>query len=192
MAPPFVNQSCDPFLPRSAECVVGSYVDYSIKVEGPSDITAGIDFAKKNNIRLIIRTSPSTIVWGTVTDIDVGNTGHDFNGKSTGPGALSLWTHHLKDIEFKDWSDKHYTGKAVKMGAGVQGFEINKAAFDKGLQVVTGSCPTVGVAGGYSQGGGHSALTSAHGMAADQVRTQNRHPSSMNQTDSKRFSNGKS
>jgi len=59
------------------------------------------------------------------------------------------------------------------MGAGVQGFEINKAAFDKGLQVVTGSCPTVGVAGGYSQGGGHSALTSAHGMAADQVRPRN-------------------
>ena len=61
MAPPFVNQSCDPFLPRSADCVVGSYVDYSIRVEGPSDITAGIDFAKKNNIRLIIRTLASTI-----------------------------------------------------------------------------------------------------------------------------------
>lgn len=75
----------------------------------------------------------------------------------------------MKDIEFKDYSDKHYTGKAVKMGAGVQGFEVNKAAFEQGLQVVTGSCPTVGVAGGYSQGGGHSALTSAHGMAADQV-----------------------
>jgi hypothetical protein len=77
--------------------------------------------------------------------------------------------HHLKDIEFSDWTDKHYNGKAVKMGAGVQGFEVSKAAFDQGLQVVTGSCPTVGVAGGYSQGGGHSALTSLHGMAADQV-----------------------
>jgi len=61
MAPPFVNQSCDPFLPRSADCVVGSYVDYSIKVEGPSDITAGIDFAKKNNIRLIIRMFASLV-----------------------------------------------------------------------------------------------------------------------------------
>lgn len=40
---------------------MGSYVDYSIKVEGPSDITAGIDFAKKNNIRLIIRTFASTV-----------------------------------------------------------------------------------------------------------------------------------
>ena len=79
--------------------------------------------------------------------------------------------HHLKDIEFKEWSDEHYSGKAVKMGAGVQGFEINKAAFDQGLQLVTGSCPTVGIAGGYSQGGGHSALTSLHGMAADQVIT---------------------
>lgn len=56
MAPPFVNQSCDPFLPRSADCVVGSYVTYSIKVDGPSDITAGIKFASDNNIRLVIRT----------------------------------------------------------------------------------------------------------------------------------------
>lgn len=124
--------------------------------------------------------------------MNAGNTGHDFNGKSTGPGALSLWTHNLKDIEFKDWSDKHYTGKAVKMGAGVQGFEINKAAFDKGLQVVTGSCPTVGVAGGYSQGGGHSALTSAHGMAADQVRPHDRHQLEWIKLTQKRFSNWKS
>jgi hypothetical protein len=56
MAPPFVNQSCDPFLPRSADCVVGTYVTYSIKVDGPSDVTAGIKFASDNNIRLVIRT----------------------------------------------------------------------------------------------------------------------------------------
>jgi hypothetical protein len=56
MSPPFVNQSCDPFLPRSADCVVGTYVTYSIRVDGPSDVTAGIKFASDNNIRLIIRT----------------------------------------------------------------------------------------------------------------------------------------
>lgn len=99
--------------------------------------------------------------------------------------------HHLKDIEFKEWSDERYSGKAVKMGAGVQGFEINKAAFDQGLQVVTGSCPTVGIAGGYSQGGGHSALTSLHGMAADQVIIRGRQPKRVNKADPTRFSNGR-
>jgi hypothetical protein len=37
------------------------------------------------------------------------------------------------------------------------------------LQVVGGECPTVGIAGGYSQGGGHSALASRYGLGADQV-----------------------
>jgi hypothetical protein len=100
--------------------------------------------------------------------------------------------HYLKDIEFSDWSDKHYSGKAVKMGAGVQGFEVNKAAFDQGLQVVTGSCPTVGVAGGYSQGGGHSALTSLHGMAADQVIAHDNNHNPTITADTDRYSNGRS
>ena len=55
------------------------------------------------------------------------------------------------------------------MGAGVQGFEAYAAANAQGLQVVGGECPTVGLAGGYTQGGGHSALASRHGLAADQA-----------------------
>lgn len=36
-----------------------------------------------------------------------------------------------------------------------------------GLVVVGGECPSVGLAGGYTQGGGHSALSTAFGLAAD-------------------------
>ena len=39
----------------------------------------------------------------------------------------------------------------------------------KGLVVVTGECPTVGLAGGYTQGGGHSALSTQFGLGADQT-----------------------
>lgn len=53
------------------------------------------------------------------------------------------------------------------MGAGVQGFEAYEAAHAKELAVVGGECPTVGIAGGYTQGGGHSALASKFGLAAD-------------------------
>lgn len=77
--------------------------------------------------------------------------------------------HHLKNISISDYSDAHYTGKAIKLGAGVQGFEAYAAADAQGLQVVGGECPTVGIAGGYTQGGGHSALASKHGLAADQT-----------------------
>lgn len=92
-----------------------------------------------------------------------------YNGKSTGAGALGIWMHNLQSIDISDWKDPHYTGKAIKMGAGVMGIDAYHAADAQGLQVVGGECPTVGIAGGYSQGGGHSALASRYGLAADQT-----------------------
>ncbi|KAI4604481.1 hypothetical protein KJ359_000619 [Pestalotiopsis sp. 9143b] len=153
MAPFFANQSCDPFQPQSRPCELGNYVRYAVDVAGPEDIKSTIAFAQEKNIRFVIR-----------------NTGHDFNGRSTGAGALSVRTHGLKDINFIDeWVSETYTGSAVKVGAGVQGFEIVTAASDHGRVVITGECPTVGIAGGYSQGGGHSALSNAFGLSADNV-----------------------
>lgn len=90
--------------------------------------------------------------------------------RSTGAGALSARTHGLKDIDFIDeWVSETYTGSAVKVGAGVQGFEIVTAASGHGRVVITGECPTVGIAGGYTQGGGHSALSNAFGLSVDNV-----------------------
>jgi hypothetical protein len=44
---------------------------------------------------------------------------------------------------------------------------IVEALQGTGLVVVGGECPTVGLAGGYTQGGGHSALSTTFGLAAD-------------------------
>lgn len=49
-------------------------------------------------------------------------------GRSTGAGGLAIWTHNLKDTTVLDWSDANYTGKALRMGAGVQGFDAAEAA----------------------------------------------------------------
>ncbi len=152
MAPFFANGSCDPFHPVSKPCTLDNYIVYAVNVSKPEHISKAIQFTTEHNIRLVVR-----------------NTGHDYNGKSTGAGALGVWTHYLKDIKIADWKDKHYQGKAIKLGAGVQGFEAYAAADEQGLEVVGGECPSVGLAGGYSQGGGHSALASTHGLAADQV-----------------------
>ncbi|ESU07826.1 hypothetical protein FGSG_12127, partial [Fusarium graminearum PH-1] len=143
---------CDPFQPRIRPCELGNYVSYAIAAETTSDVQNAIAFARANHIRLVIR-----------------NTGHDYLGRSTGAGALGVWTHHLKNIEFVDWDDDTYTGNAVKLGAGVQGFEVLEAARSRGLVVVGGECPTVGIAGGYSQGGGHSALSTSFGLSVDNV-----------------------
>ncbi len=55
MAPFFVNQSCDPFLPPESPCELGNYVNYAVNVSKPSDIVKGLAFATEHNIRLVIR-----------------------------------------------------------------------------------------------------------------------------------------
>lgn len=72
-------------------------------------------------------------------------------------------------MEAIDWYDDSYRGKALKLAAGVQGCEVLDFASRYGLTAVVGHCPSVGVAGGYIQGGGHSSLTSKYGLAADQT-----------------------
>lgn len=57
----------------------------------------------------------------------------------------------------------------MKLGAGVEVYEAYEAAAAAGLAIVGGSCATVGVAGGFSQGGGHGPLNSRFGLGSDQV-----------------------
>src|SRR5690606_5715893 len=42
-------------------------------------------------------------------------------------------------------------------------------AGENGLRVTGGSCPSVGLAGGYTQGGGHGVLNNKYGLSADQA-----------------------
>ncbi|RWA06194.1 hypothetical protein EKO27_g8920 [Xylaria grammica] len=44
-----------------------------------------------------------------------------------------------------------------------------KRRASRGFRVVTGTCPDVGVVGGYTPGGGHGIFTSIYGMGADNV-----------------------
>ena len=153
MAPFFANQSCDPFLPASSRCILGTYVAYAVRVSSPSTINATLAFARTHNIRLVIR-----------------NTGHDYLGKSTGAGALAIWTHHLSNITVHQaYHSGVYTGPALTVGAGVQVHAAAEAAHAHNLVVVGANAVSAGLAGGYSQGGGHSQLTSTFGLAADQV-----------------------
>lgn len=75
----------------------------------------------------------------------------------------------MNDITYTQWSSNDYTGPAFKLGSGVQGYQILEAAHARNLVTITGECPTVGVAGGYTQGGGHSALSTSFGLGADQT-----------------------
>ncbi|KAL1595960.1 hypothetical protein SLS60_009650 [Paraconiothyrium brasiliense] len=154
MAPYFQNNTCSPFPNVNPDtCTLGNSPTYSINVTKAEDAIAGVKFAKQYNIRLVVK-----------------NTGHDYLGRSTGKGGLSLWTHNLKNIEFLDtYTNSNYTGSAVKMGAGVQGYDVLAAGEQNKKQIVAGYCPTVGVVGGYTQTSGFSALSGSYGLGADQA-----------------------
>lgn len=125
-----------------------------MNVSTVAHIQLALNIARNTNIRLVIK-----------------NTGHDFLGKSLGAGALSIWTHNLKDIEFIEHykSDSGYEGPVFKVAAGVVVRELYQAAEKYNVTVTGGICESVGFAGGYVAGGGHTPMSGFYGMAADNI-----------------------
>lgn len=148
----FTGETCDPFTDRSEPCTIGNYNAYTVDATNHQQVVDTLNFSKKHNIRFVIR-----------------NTGHDFWGRSIGYGGLAVRVSNLKSQKVLDWRDRHYDGPAFKMGAGMMGFEAQEVLEKHGLVMVAGYCPSVGPAGGFVQGAGHSPLSTIYGLAADQT-----------------------
>jgi hypothetical protein len=139
------------------------YPVYVINATLPEHVQAGVNFARENNVRLIVKAS-----------------GHDFRGRAVAPYALSIWTHNLLGLSYHETfqslggscfanSGKNaYSGPAITMAAG----ENNGAAFafanSHNLMIHVTGHATVGF-GGYITGGGHSLLSFQKGLAADGI-----------------------
>ncbi|WEW56366.1 hypothetical protein PRK78_001809 [Emydomyces testavorans] len=155
---PEKQQTCYIGGDRKIPCGQGRISRYSAVAHKPDHIQQAVRFAAKHNLRLVVK-----------------NTGHDFLGRSAAPESLQILTHFMKDIQFTNEfvpegkSDRRAVGSAVTIGAGVQLAELYKAVSEKDKTVVAGFAHTVGAAGGYIQGGGHSALGPWKGMAVDNV-----------------------
>ncbi|KAI9649057.1 hypothetical protein NHQ30_001624 [Ciborinia camelliae] len=153
MAWMFTNNTCNPFLPDTTACTLGNYVSYAVNATTANDVKEAVIFSNLFNIRLVIRGS-----------------GHDYNGKSTGAGALAVWTHHMTSLSLiESYTSSAYTGKAAVLGAGVSSIQAYRFSEANNGIIVAGNCPTVALAGGYSQGGGHGPLATKFGLAVDQV-----------------------
>ncbi|KAK2798236.1 hypothetical protein FQN51_007802 [Onygenales sp. PD_10] len=153
MSPLYQGETCMPQNGNTSTCELGGFPSYSVKATTIAQVQLAINFARNLNIRLVVH-----------------NTGHDFLGKSTGAGSLSIWTHNLKQIRFiESYTSPSYTGAALKIGAGVQVGELYAAADKYGVTAVGGECKGVGVSGGYTALGGHSPLSTKYGMGSDQV-----------------------
>ena len=153
MSPLFTGETCMPQNGNTTQCTLGGFPSYAVKIDSVFQVQLAVNFARNIGLRLVVK-----------------NTGHDFLGKSCGSGALSIWTHHLKSIRFREsvkWPS--YSGPALELGAGVNVGELYEAARQFGVTAVAGECKGVGVAGGYIAGGGHSPMSSKYGLGSDQV-----------------------
>lgn len=68
----------DPVTPLTQTCYQGGVPSMYIDCQSVSDVQAGVAFATKNGLPLVIK-----------------NTGHDHRGRSSGPNTFALWTHNL-------------------------------------------------------------------------------------------------
>lgn len=156
-----INATCPP-VPKgqqaSGSCTLGTSPRYAVNATCAEDVSAAVKFAKQRNVRLVIK-----------------DTGHDILGRSTGYGSLEVWIRHLRtgvDFQPTYQSSCHangYAGSAISVGGGYTFEEVYKVAKDNNVVVVGGGTPTVGVLGGWMQGGGHGPASREYGLGADQV-----------------------
>ncbi|KAF8157764.1 FAD-binding domain-containing protein [Mycena galopus ATCC 62051] len=139
-------------------CHQGSVSSYYIDVENAQDAQAAFAFSRSTGVPLVIK-----------------NTGHDYNGRSSAPNSLGLWYINLVmqmiyNPQFLPQGCLTRAGvSAVTVGAGIQTIELFEFAAVHNITLPGGACPTVGVVGGYLQGGGHSWLSNIYGLAVDRA-----------------------
>jgi FAD/FMN-containing dehydrogenase len=128
---------------------------YAVAARNAQDIAAAVNFARNNNLRLVIKGG-----------------GHSFQGTSDAPDSLLIWTRHMHDIEMHDafvpQGCDHMTQPqpAVTVGAGTIGIQAYEAVTTKGGRYVQGGgCLTVGLAG-LVQSGGFGSWSKHYGTAA--------------------------
>ncbi|KEP49952.1 FAD-binding domain protein [Rhizoctonia solani 123E] len=151
------SPGCEIDAPRDVPCPQGLVPTYAVAAENAEDVSKAVKFAQKHNLKLVIK-----------------NTGHDYLGRSSGAGAFSIWTHKLGGMDFTDsfvaeGCSNDQGIPAVTVGAANQWYEVYKAADEHNVTVVGGAARSVGAAGGWLQGGGHSPLSVKYGMGVDNV-----------------------
>ncbi|OTB12777.1 hypothetical protein K445DRAFT_320576 [Daldinia sp. EC12] len=148
------NDTCLP--DPNAPCSPDGYPAYVVNATTAQDIKLSVDFARTHNVRIIVK-----------------STGHDYQGRSQAPGALSIWTHHMQGLETHTSFQPHgcdftIDGTAATVGPGSQLANLYEELGKIGQIIVGGNSKSVSV-GGYLTGGGHSILAPRYGLGADQI-----------------------
>ena len=128
---------------------------YAVAARNADDIAAAVDFARENNLRLVVKGG-----------------GHSYQGTSNAPDSLLIWTRHMHDVSIQQdfvprgCTSTHSPQRAVTVGSGTIWMQAYDAVTTRaGAYVQGGGCTTVGVAG-LIQSGGFGSFSKHYGMAA--------------------------
>ncbi|OCK80494.1 FAD-binding domain-containing protein [Lepidopterella palustris CBS 459.81] len=148
--------SFSPSTKVSGTCSLGRLSAYYVEAHTAVDVSETLAFVKKHQIRLSIK-----------------NSGHDYFGRSNTANSLALWTHNMKDMayhqNFTPFQCRAQYQNIGEIGAGVSAQEAYLFFESLGMQVTVGAIGSVGIAGGFGQGGGHGALAPSYGLMVDQA-----------------------
>ncbi|PSS14859.1 hypothetical protein M430DRAFT_105128 [Amorphotheca resinae ATCC 22711] len=147
----------DPLAFTSISCNQGSVSPIYIEVQSASDVRAALDFSREHGIRLSIK-----------------NSGHDYLGRSSLKNSLALWMRKLDGMSrnrsfVPEGCSNFAATDTITTAAGVNSDEVYKFAEDQGITFIGGYASTIGVSGGWVQGGGHSVLSPVYGLGVDRV-----------------------
>ena len=128
---------------------------YALKARNAADVALGVNFARENNLRLVIKGG-----------------GHSYLGTSNAPDSLLIWTRTMNKVTLHDsFVAKGCEGSvapvpAVSAEAGAVWMDLYNAVTTQGGSYVKGGgCMTVGVAG-LVQSGGFGVFSKGFGTAA--------------------------
>ena len=151
------EDTANPHAFTSTSCNQGSVSRFYIDVESVSDIITALQLSRDYGIKLSIK-----------------NSGHDFLGRSSMRGSLALWMRNLRNmVRSPNFVPQGCSSispmDTITTAAGVSFDEVYKFADGEGVTFVGGYASTVGVSGGWLQGGGHSVLSPIYGLGVDRV-----------------------
>ncbi len=128
---------------------------YAVAAETTGDVVAGVNFARKNNLRLVVKGG-----------------GGSYQGTSNAADSLLIWTRHMDAIAAHDafvgagCEGRGEPQPAVSVGPGAIWEQVyNEVTTKRGRYVQGSGCMTVGVPG-LILGGGFGSFSKAYGLAA--------------------------
>ena len=128
---------------------------FAVAARETADVVAAVNFARENDLRLVVKGG-----------------GHSYQGTSSAPDSLLIWTRAMNRITLHDaFVAEGCVGvqdpqPAATVGAGGIWMHVYDAVTTRaGRYVQGGGCATVGVAG-LIQSGGFGSFSKAYGLAA--------------------------